>query len=256
MAENINAVENNFENFLAKRGQKKGEAGSQELIKQVNDFLSSLGLHTLEDRYFKRAPNGTNLVISGIKGDCRWNGKFYVDIPFEVMMSNGKTFVYPLRINGNSASSFGIVYVPKLGDKFVLVKQYRLGAGKELLEFPRGFPESNQNAKGIDVLGIGKCGSELFRELKEEIAKDLDPTACQGKILLNELYQDSSTSLNAPTVVFVEMPTNTTLEGGVETTGKISHVLMSLGEIEEAIREGQIQCIFTLAAWGLYKALP
>ena len=42
-------------------------------------------------------------------------------------------------------SVFLILYIPKIGNKFAFVNEFRMGQGDFVLNFPRGYPEKIDN---------------------------------------------------------------------------------------------------------------
>ena len=240
------------DSFLDKPLKKNDYGEYVELTeKEINDWLVKNGFHPLTDGHFNE---DNPFKIVGMYPDGSYlHGKFYAKLAFCVEMPNGNRFCYPLECNCNSVQSFGIVYVPKVGDKFVLTEENRAGAGKKLLGFPRGFPELEKSDSTVYLEGVGNVNaSVILRELGEEVMKHVIEMAANGDVKLKYLgrvYENSSTSLTAPDYVEVQMPEECVPDGGTEGL-KIG--LYSLEEVRELVRTHQICDSHTLSALSLY----
>ncbi len=241
-----------FLDWLKYNKQSLAPIQTHELEKQINTYLSLNGLHTLEKNSFywgeRSYPSGP--IIIGISGTIIWNKTFYADIPFEVMLPNGKTFVYPLRINDNSLESFGVIYVVKIGSKFVLTNEFRIGKGDFLEGFPRGFPEKSETSKSIYINGIGFVGKEIFREFSEEVCSNIDFNSIKAKTL-GRIFENSSTTTNAPNFIYINLPENSKINGGLEN---LNIKLATAKEINKKISSGTLCDSHSLSAWAIYNA--
>ncbi len=223
-------------------------------MKEVNGWLNKNGIHTLPERYFS---DENQFKIVGICPDkIDRHGNFYMKIPFQVQLPNGKEFCYPALVNCNSVISFGIAYIPIIDGKILLVKQGRMGAGKDLWELPRGFPELEPSDKTIYLEGAGNVNAGLsLRELGEEVYQNITPDDVE-LTYLGCIYENSSTSLNSFDCVISHFKGIIIPDGGLEglkcglfDLGRIdvmknitheicdAHTLSSLSMFESFLRE-------------------
>ena len=116
--------------------------------------------------------------------NCYTNGKFFADV--EVMVqwaANAEPLPFVMRSNVGGA---GAVFIPVVGDKVALVRQWRPCLGKTTWEIPRGFSESWETGGNVGPNGIPKGFRTALGELAEEVgdATNVVPTFL-GKIAEN-----------------------------------------------------------------------
>lgn len=126
-----------------------------------------------------------------------------------------------------------VVALPRYKGKYVLLKQYRHSLHDYQYAFPRGFGEPGISSE-----------ENVKKELREEAGAVVK--ACSH---LGVVVADSGVSGNPVDVYECELSYLEEQKGheGIETL-----CFLSREEMEEWIRNGQIQDGFTLAAWALY----
>lgn len=136
----------------------------------------------------------------------------------------------------------GVIIVPKIGDKFVLEDQYRYPVCDKHLAFPRGHCEFDADA-----------GRDAVREIEEELmGAKLTNLSYLGKTY-PETHSDAwFCSVYEGDIEGLSIENGELRCDGYE--GIENLVLLSADEIEAKIRNGEIDCGYTLAAWALYKA--
>ncbi len=127
-----------------------------------------------------------------------------------------------------------VVAVPKCGDKFVVLRQFRHAPREEMLAFPRGFGEE------------GLTGEEnLIKELGEEIGV----TDAADIKFLGKIAPDSGILATEAEVFFCNVKSPLLKEG---YEGIRSVELFSDEELRAKIKAGEIKDGYTLAAYALY----
>ncbi len=177
-------------------------------------------------------------VMEFIERTGRTIGVLYQS-PFSILVvdlvrdAGGEVFAYERLLPAVPGGA--VVTVPRCGDSFILVKQYRHAIRKTQLSFPRGFGEKNINA--ID---------NAAKELKEEIGARVTASRRLGAVTA-----DSGILGNEVDVI------EAIIEPGEFKSGYegITEVLLyTEDEMDRLIAERQITDGYTLAAWTLYKS--
>lgn len=128
----------------------------------------------------------------------------------------------------------GVVMIPKHGEKYVLLRQFRHAIRAEQYMFPRGFAENG-----------GEPAANAKRELKEELhARNIEVK------LLNRVAADSGL-VSTQAYVFLAEIGDYAPERGHE--GILETVELTADEMNAWIREGKINDGFTLSAWAMLK---
>ena len=193
------------------------------------------------------------------------NGVQYITDPFQIegyelktgerlgvlyKMDNHEIFVVDLvekngkmKIHGRIIlPSNGVIIVPRVGDKFVLENQYRYPTCQTFLAFPRGHQEPGFAPE-----------EDAIRETREELGAKLKNLKFLGKT-----YPETASNAWYCSVYLGDVEGLLTDESGTAWRdgyeGIDELILYSAAEIDELIREGEISCGYTLAAWALYKA--
>lgn len=151
-----------------------------------------------------------------------------------VRFPSGQTGTY-IKIELVTGEAGGVIAVPRIRDRFVLVRHSRYATGKVHLEFPRGFAESGESAE-----------QAVVRELKEEIGASALSVSHIGTT-----YGDTGL-LNFPIQVYA-----VTSQGhhGMEIEEGIEKVeFLSGDDIFEKIASGEIDDALTLAAFAMERA--
>lgn len=135
----------------------------------------------------------------------------------------------------STTNSNGVVIIPIINGKLVLLNQYRHAIRKFQISFPRGFGEvglsSEQNAQ---------------KELLEEIGAVANKVTFIGNVTV-----DSGLTSNKCDVFVCDISSynKDSQEEGIEQT-----ILLSKEELQEKINENLIDDSFTLSAFMLYKS--
>lgn len=125
-----------------------------------------------------------------------------------------------------------VLIVPHNTDgKFILTRQYKHGARKEVLEFPAGGVEA-----GEDILAAAE------RELREEVGGEAS-TMTLGPTF----YENPTSSRGEVYVVFAEGVT-TKYDQSLDDNEDIDIVILSAEELLKALDDGQLQVPASAAA--------
>lgn len=148
-----------------------------------------------------------------------------------------------LSLKQNTA---GVVTVPQIGDKFVLIQIGRVDTQNNW-EFPRGFVEKNEISD--DVVDYPKAAA---RELKEEL--NIFPDEIIGLRDIGEVEPDSGLIDSSIHVVHVsiEQLENVKLQKSENIS---SYCTVTFKELEEMCGDGKIIDGFTLSAITLLKTV-
>ena len=209
--------------------------------KKLTKYLKDNNLHELPESLFnlslRECPRGYK-ILDFLPEENFGNKGFYRFLMLKVKdLNTGNIYKYPMQINENSRERYGILYIPKMGDKFAFVNEFRMGAGDFVLNFPRGYPEKIDN---------------ILREFFEEVSNDFDWNKMKIK-KVTESLEASSSSFNNSEFYLLEYEGDTkSIKFGGDEKNQV--VLLSEKEVDEKILEGKIHDNFTLAAWGYYKA--
>ena len=136
----------------------------------------------------------------------------------------------------------GVVIIPKIGDKFILENQYRYPVCLQHLVFPSGHCEPNATPE-----------EDAIREIKEELRGDLKNPIYLGKTY-PETHSDAwfCSVFSGDVQGLVISPEGTIERNGYE--GIQNLIAYTAEEIDQLIKDGKIDCGYTLAAWALYKS--
>lgn len=146
-----------------------------------------------------------------------------------VAAPDGSVFAYERIL---PAAEGAVVAVPKLHDRYVLLRQYRHALRAEALSFPRGFGEP-----GLGVL------KNAAKELLEEIGARVSDLK-----LLGAVAPDSGLLGARVSVVLCQCDR---IEQKTGHEGIRQALLMTEDELRERIASGEITDGYTLAAWAL-----
>ncbi|MDA8902776.1 NUDIX hydrolase [Porticoccaceae bacterium] len=125
-----------------------------------------------------------------------------------------------------------VIVVPMTVDGlFLLVEQYRHGAGKFLVEFPGGMQESSETAF-----------SAAHRELLEETGYVVD------QLILLGTFHDSPTKAEGVTRVYLGSNAVYRQATNFDVTEDIESMLVSSNTLKECINSGKIQVSGSIAA--------
>lgn len=137
----------------------------------------------------------------------------------------------------------GVVIIPKIAGKFILLEQERHAIREKQYAFPRGFSEDDN----------------LYADAKRELEEELDinipdeeaeaETACGYKVL-GKICPDSGAQGTFADVCYIEAATYQ-VKSGYE--GIVSVKAVTEEELQRMIRDGQINDGFTLGAYVLYE---
>ena len=176
-----------------------------------------------------------DIILDYMNGTGRPIGVLFKS-PYSIMVvdlvsdADGKLFAYerllPAMVND------AVVTVPKLGDKYVLLKQYRHSLRRELIAFPRGFGENGLSAE-----------ENAAKELSEEIGASVTEAR-----LIGHVEPDSGMIGNSVAVVVCTVD-GAQLKPGYEGIKEL--ILLSGDELAEWIKDGRITDGYTLAAFAL-----
>lgn len=156
------------------------------------------------------------------------------------LVKDGNETYYPYERVIPTVSNGAVVAITKYKDKFVLLKQFRHALREEQIAFPRGYGQ--YDSKG----NILADNENVVKEIEEEL---------NGKIIklpkyLGTVVADSGLSGNKVSVFSVELEE---FSERIDYEGITGIVLMTESEIKEAIKNGNINDGFTIAALSLYN---
>lgn len=170
---------------------------------------------------------------TGRKIGVLYRSSFSILVVDLVSDKSGDEFAYERLLP--SATGSAVVMIPELGDKFVLLRQFRHSIRHEQLAFPRGFGEEGLGA-------AENAAKEIYEELGAEITEQR---------VLGEVTGDSG--ILGTKVTVIECTVNKAApEKGNE--GIIDLLLLSEDEMNRYISSGKITDGYTLAAWALHSA--
>ena len=137
----------------------------------------------------------------------------------------------------------GVVIIPKIAGKFILLEQERHAIREKQYAFPRGFSEGNN------------LYDDAKRELEEELdiktpAEEAEAEKVCGYKVLGKICPDSGAQGTFAEVCYIET-TSYQIESGYE--GIIAVKAVTEEELQRMIRDGQINDGFTLGAYVLYE---
>ncbi len=159
----------------------------------------------------------------------------YNTMMVDPIIRQNKIFPYE-RIHVTNNRS-GVVIIPIINDRLVLLKQSRHATRSEEYSFPRGFTEN-----------YGSYSDNAERELVEEIGA----TLYKKPVPLGSVLPDSGLTANRAIVFYAEISSYTYSQKNNEGIKQI--LTLSKGEFEEQIAKGTISDGFTLSAYALLCA--
>ncbi|MGI6681086.1 MAG: NUDIX hydrolase [Bdellovibrionota bacterium] len=230
-----------YESYKEERLSDVHSVVQNDVQYRLQKYIEDNGLHSLPESLFditlRKFEEGYEILDFFPEKNFENKG-FYRFLMLKVKdLKNGSIYNYPMQINDNSKERFGILYIPKIGDKFIFINEFRLGAGDFILNFPRGFPEKIDN---------------VLREFLEEVSDDFD----WSKMKINKIgkiFEAPSVSFNKPEFYELEyLGDVSSIKFGGTEQNRI--VLLTEEEVDEKILNGEICDNYTLAAWGCYKA--
>ena len=151
-----------------------------------------------------------------------------VDLVYE---TEGRYFAYERLIP--AVATGAVVIMPLLGDKVILLRQYRHALRDYQYSFPRGFGE-----KGLTV------EQNLRKELMEEIGATVTETNFLGTIT-----PDSGVQANCVSIYACHIDA---YDANLRSEGICDILEVEQDEVRKLATEGRITDGFTLAALGLY----
>jgi mutator protein MutT len=148
----------------------------------------------------------------------------------EVTQPNGERSIFAV-VEGKSF----VMMIPKIGEEYYLIEQYRYPTGENSLEFPAGGIKEGETPEDA-----------VKREMEEETG--LTPSSIKK---LGKLYVTSSFSNIVYYVYFVENFTQT-VQQPEAAEGTIKIMKATLPQIKEFVAKGTITDSQTLAALQIY----
>lgn len=165
-------------------------------LSTINAMLEDHGLARLE---------GVGDNASGwseIIGIHQWNehpSSLWHDITFMVRRAGGKVYPHTVRFNTNSRHARGVILIPVIDDRVVIIKQFRVAVGTETWELARGFAEYRDEEVTADIKAVPTA---LVRELGEEVVENACISAVEpiGTIFENTGSHHSSLDVSIVTL--------------------------------------------------------
>ncbi len=143
---------------------------------------------------------------------------------------------YPYERVVPTSGKDGAVMIPKCGDKFIMIEQYRHAIRAEQYSFPRGFADENESPE-----------ETATRELNEELnVKEISR--------INLLGRTAPDSGLTSSVVYVYLVEFAAPSPSIGHEGIKDAVYLSEEEVDGWIKAGKINDGFTLSAWTLLKS--
>lgn len=176
-----------------------------------------------------RAPGGYRILEpDGRSSIVAYEDAFVVLLRDRVIAPSGATGNY-IRLLTKPVSGRGVVILPLLGDKVVILRQYRHATGQLHVELPRGFGEGGEDS----------CSSAL-RELAEEtglVPEELVP--------LGSMHPDSGILASTVDLFLARCPSGQ----AVVTEHGVGFELISPAELQDRISSDEITDSFTHSAF-------
>src|SRR5882672_8949630 len=175
----------------------------------------------------------SRLRAAGLPESWASVGEVYTDqyvriIRDPVRFSSGTLGTY-ITIEQGRGTSGGVIAVPRLGAKYVLVRHFRYATGKVHLEFPRGFIDRDEQPE-----------KALLREVKEEIN-----AVALSSAHIGVTYADTGL-MNLPLQVYAVEIKDASLVASDEPIVGIE--VLTADELLQQIANGQLNDALTLAA--------
>jgi ADP-ribose pyrophosphatase len=156
------------------------------------------------------------------------NFLFCVDL---VVNEQNVIFPYPRLLSKNATN--GVVIIPRVNDRYILLKQFRHATRNLELEFPRGNSE-------IGILPSDNAKKELY----EEIGAVATQVEYLGAITVDSAVRNSTVDL-----FFTEIDKMGHLQS---EEGIVGVELLSASELISYIKKGIIRDCFSICAWYKY----
>lgn len=153
-----------------------------------------------------------------------------VDLVFDKI---GEYYTYE-RLLPAKPGDAGVVMIPILNKKFILIEQYRHALRSKQYSFPRGFSE-----KGITN------EDNVRKELKEELNATISKIVYLGKVVADSGVSGKEVSVYACDIEH--------FKASIGHEGILNSVLLSKEDLENWIVEEKIDDGFTLAAYSLFN---
>ena len=217
----------------------------QNCLDRINQTLVRRGLKSLDS--IGDCKQGEIEILEIVKIDENPDFRGYCMVTFKCLVKNKKTGLpkeirFCKKFSYSSDKHCGVIIVAITKDgKLIMPISYRLCYGW-ISECPRGFPK----------------GHDLFKDARIELASETGYIAEEMKIL-QTVDEDTGTSAMSPTIVLAigcqkGVGTRTTQCYDTEVICPIKETLISIGEIDEAIRRGKIRDELSLAAIMVARA--
>ncbi len=194
----------------------------KELFENSEDIGS---INIVTDEEAVAAFERQNMAHIGVLTDS----PYYQHVVDLVESSNGRRFTYE-RIIPKANNS--VVVIPKIGDKYALLRQYRHATRSWQLCFPRGFGEEELDGP-----------TNADKELSEELG--VSPSSIE---FLGAVTPDSGISATKALVYACDID-HVVIKEGYE--GIKDSIQCNAAELNELISSGEIDDGFTLSAWAL-----
>lgn len=166
----------------------------------------------------------------GVVYESPWH-LMVVDVAIDA--ATGEPFAYERVIPASTGAP--VVAIPRRGESYVLLRQYRHAIRSEQLAFPRGYGEEG-------LSGEENARKEVFEELGAEVL---------GAVPLGEVHPDSGLSSMVASVYLCDV-------GDLRPSddeGILGAVELSSAEFAAEIAAGHVDDGFTLSAWALLTVL-
>lgn len=163
---------------------------------------------------------------------CIHNNKYLSFYEDEIKLDNGKEIKYYRFEKPNFVNVIALTKE----EKFIMVKQYRHGAGIFSVEFPAGLVESGENPD-----------EAMIRELKEETGY-----TSKSKIeKISEMYVNP-TVINCTGTTYLLKDCILTDEQNLDESEEIEVLICTTDEIEQMINDNIINHPFVIATYYKY----
>jgi ADP-ribose pyrophosphatase len=152
-----------------------------------------------------------------------------------VVFPDGSTKGYVRSIHSaNLCDTFGVIMLPILENRVLLVNHFRHSTRQWHLEIPRGFGEPGLSME-----------ANVARELEEEVGAEIDELSSLGILYPETGFESQRVEMFLARLASVRAPE---VNEGIE-----SFVWVTLGEFEDWIANGKINDGFTIAAYTRAK---
>lgn len=167
-----------------------------ERLSAINDMLVSRGLAPL--RGIGDNSRGSPEIV-GVHDWIEHPSHLWHDLTFTVRRVCGKVYPHTVRFYSNSRNARGVILIPVIDDRVIIIQQFRIAVGAETWELARGFAEYSD--REIES-PIGAIPAALLRELGEEVAENVTIASVDpiGVIFENTGTHHSSLDVSMVTV--------------------------------------------------------